>query len=71
MVECTAENEKTAIEAQSDNQPEGMDKKFKVFNEWCVKNGIKYRNQQYPAFFDNGLLGVRATAPIKHREAFL
>ena len=26
---------------------------------------------QYPAYFEGGLVGVRATEPIKHREAFL
>ena len=70
MVDSTAENEKTASTGRH-NEPEDQDKKFKVFTDWCDKNGIKYPNQQYPAFFDQGLLGVRAKAPIKHREAFL
>ena len=26
---------------------------------------------EYPAYFKGGLVGVRATAPIMHREAFL
>ena len=46
-------------------------RKCKVFNEWCAKNGIEYPNQEYPAYFDGGLVGVRALAPIEHRDAFL
>ena len=26
---------------------------------------------EYPAYFDGGLVGVKALAPIAHREAFL
>lgn len=26
---------------------------------------------EYPAYFEGGLLGVRAKEPIKHRESFL
>lgn len=26
---------------------------------------------EYPAYFEGGLVGMRATAPIEHRESFL
>lgn len=46
-------------------------RKCKVFTDWCATNGIEYPNQEYPAYFDGGLVGVRALAPIEHRQAFL
>ena len=39
--------------------------------EWCKKVGIKTPKLEYPAFFDGGLLGVRAKEPIRHREVIL
>ena len=50
---------------------ESQDSKYVAFANWCSANGIVYPNQEYPATFDGGLVGVRATAPIKHREAFI
>jgi len=46
-------------------------KKCQAFTDWCDKNGIKFPKAEYPAYFDDGLVGVRAIAPIEHREAFL
>ena len=53
-----------------DERQEHM-KKCTIFNEWCAKNGIIYPNQEYPAYFEGGLVGVKALAPIEHRDAFL
>ena len=38
---------------------------------WCAENGVKMPKLEYPAVFEQGLLGVRAKEPIEHREAFL
>ena len=46
-------------------------RKCEVFNEWCLSNGVRMPKLEYPAYFDGGLVGVKATAPIEHREAFL
>ena len=46
-------------------------KKCKKFTDWCYEVGIRTPKLEYPAFFDNGLLGVRVTAPIEHREAYI
>ena len=46
-------------------------RKCKVFTDWCIKNGIEFPNQEYPAYFEGGLVGVRALTPIEHRQAFL
>ena len=43
-------------------------KKCKVFTDWCEAEGIIYPKCEYPAFFEGGILGVRATEEIKHRE---
>ena len=46
-------------------------RKCQVFNDWCEANGVKRPKIEYPAYFEGGLVGMRATAPIAHREAFL
>ena len=46
-------------------------RKCEVFNEWCRANGVVMPKLEYPAYFEGGLVGMRATAPIEHREAFL
>ena len=43
----------------------------KVFNDWCFANGVVQPKVEYPAYFEGGLVGMRATAPIQHREAFV
>ena len=45
--------------------------KMTIFMSWCAENGVKMPKLEYPAVFEQGLLGVRAKEPIKHREAFL
>ena len=44
--------------------------KYDAFVEWCAASGIEYPNQEFPAIFDGGLVGVRALKDIQHREAF-
>ena len=46
-------------------------RKCQVFNAWCLENGVLMPKLEYPAYFEGGLLGVRAKEPIKHRESFL
>jgi len=46
-------------------------RKCQVFNDWFFENGGRMPKLQYPAYFKGGLVGVRATQPIMHREAFL
>ena len=54
--------------------PKEAQEQYKIkaiaFNEWCEQNGVEQPGCEYPAYFDNGLVGVRALAPIKHRQAF-
>ena len=45
--------------------------KCKVFMDWCGANGVVGPKIEYPAYFEGGLVGARATAAIEHREAFL
>lgn len=45
--------------------------KCKEFNEWCAKVGIICPKLEFPAFFDGGLLGVKAIEPIRHREMII
>ena len=46
-------------------------RKSEVFNKWLDDEGVIMPKLQYPAYFEGGLVGVSATAPIKHRESFL
>ena len=45
--------------------------KMTIFMSWCAENGVKMPKLEYPAVFEQGLLGVRAKESIEHREAFL
>ena len=42
-----------------------------MFNRWCEENGVLMPKLEYPAYFDDGLIGVRCKEDIQHREAFL
>ena len=44
--------------------------KFKVFKDWCQREGVHMPKLEYPAYFENGLCGVKCLDEIKHREAF-
>ena len=50
---------------------EKQKRKINAFKAWCAKVGIEYPDQEYPAEFENGLVGVKATTPILYRQAFL
>ena len=43
----------------------------KVFKDWCFENGVRMPKLQYPAYFEGGLIGMMATEPVEHREAFI
>jgi len=42
-----------------------------MFNEWCKKEGMIQPKLEYPAYFENGLVGVRCKEDILNREAYL
>ena len=42
-----------------------------MFLEWCEKEGVVMPKLEYPATFENGLVGVRCKEDIEFREAFL
>ena len=39
-----------------------------MFREWCEREGVIMPKLEYPAFFDNGLEGIRVKEEIKHQE---
>lgn len=45
--------------------------KFEMFMEWCKKEGVYMPKLEYPAYFENGLLGVKVKETIENREAYL
>ena len=46
-------------------------RKAKVFMDWCTEGGMIFPKLEYPAYFEDGLIGVRALDKIEHRESFL
>ena len=42
-----------------------------MFLDWCKAEGVIMPKIEYPAYFENGLIGARCTEDIKNREAFL
>lgn len=42
-----------------------------AFYAWCIKNGVRMPKLEYPFVFEDGTVGVRATKPITHKEAYL
>ena len=42
-----------------------------MFNEWCKREGVIMPKLEYPAYFEDGLVGVKVTQDIAHREAYL
>ena len=54
----------------NDGVPDPVDK-YTMFNEWCSKEGVIMPKLEYPAFFDGGLIGIRCTEDIQHREAYI
>ena len=45
--------------------------KLEVFNNWCAEEGVLMPKIQYPAEFEQGLLGLKCTQQVEHREGFL
>ena len=42
-----------------------------MFVDWCVKEGVVMPKLEYPAIFENGLIGIRIKEDIANREAYL
>lgn len=42
-----------------------------MFLKWCKRQGVVSPKLEYPAKFENGLLGIRCTEDIQNREAYL
>ena len=45
--------------------------RFKIFNDWCKEEGVVMPKLEYPATFEDGVVGVRCKADIQNREAYL
>ena len=52
-------------------EKDDVDNKYKEFNAWCLKEGIIMPKLQYPAFFEEGLIGTKVIEDILHREVYL
>lgn len=52
-----------------DGEVEPVDK-ISMFLDWCKKEGVVMPKCEYPAYFKNGLIGVRCKEDIKNREAY-
>jgi len=48
-----------------------VEDKNRIFLDWCFKNGVVAPKLEWPARFEGGLLGVKATSRIDYREAFV
>lgn len=57
--------------APSENDQQQVKQKCRRFLDWFYANGGVCSKLDYPAFFDGGLVGVKANAQIKHQEAYL
>ena len=51
-------------------EPDPRDR-YEHFNQWCKEEGVLMPKMEYPAIFENGLIGARVTEEIQHREAYL
>jgi hypothetical protein len=45
--------------------------KFEMFNNWCQTEGVIMPKCEYPAYFENGLIGVKCKEDIHHREIYI
>jgi hypothetical protein len=45
--------------------------KVQKFKEWCTNQKIIMPNLEYPAYFDDGLMGFKTKKRIDHRELVL
>ena len=67
---------KQEIDSEMKNEEECQErlehrKKCKAFTDWCHRVGIEFPGLEYPGYFEGGLVGVKTTKDIAHREAFL
>lgn len=53
-----------------DGETETEDK-YTMFLDWCKKEGVVMPKLDYPARFDNGLVGLRVKDQILNRECYL
>lgn len=70
----SSSTEKTIISIEEfmlgDGQKDEVDK-YTMFNEWCRNEGVIAPKLEFPAYFEDGLLGVRCKEDIQHREVYL
>ena len=45
--------------------------KYQDFVAWCKKEGVHMPKVDFPAYFEDGLMGLKAKEDIQHREVFL
>ncbi len=43
---------------------DNQENKYEIFNKWCYENGIRAPKMEYPAIFEGGLIGARASEDI-------
>ena len=41
--------------------------KYITYVNWCKRNGVVMPKVEFPAYFENGLVGIKASEDIKHR----
>lgn len=65
-------SQKSVMDYLTNEQKQSLEPdKYKQFNEWCEKEGVKMPNLKYPAFFEDGLIGMECLSDIHHRQAFI
>ena len=42
-----------------------------MFKKWCESEGVIMPKIEYPAYFENGILGLKCKEDINQREAFI
>ena len=42
-----------------------------MFFDWCQKEGVIMPKLEYPAYFENGIIGTKCKEDIENREAYL
>ena len=45
--------------------------KYVLFKEWLHTNGVIMPKLEFPGYFEDGLVGVKCSEDIQHREAIL
>ena len=60
-----------AANNDEDAEVASTEEKVANFLEWARNEGVVMPKLEYPAYYENGLVGIRCTADIGNREAFL